>query len=334
MPVSKNALLRYTVIDRCLRNTGRRYTFEELREAVGDALAEENPQFGEVSVRQLRDDLRFLKSEAGYGAPIITVGEGRKRFYRYEYDFSINNSPLNDTELAQLKHAISLLRKFEGRQEFEWLNELGPQLDDKLGTREHKPIIGYDTNLDYTGSIHIPDLFNAILNKRVMDLIYKPFKGDPISVTCHPYYLKQYNGRWFLFGRNEELDHDQWNFPLDRIMAINETDKAYRPDTTDWEEYFFDIVGVTRKAGEPIQVVLLVKGGAVPYVITKPLHPTQRTTTQDDGTAVLKIQVIPNFELETLILSFGENIQIIEPKEFGEKIKNRVTVLLSELQQK
>lgn len=138
MPISKNALLRYTVLDRCLRNTGRRYTFEELRDAVGEALAADNPQYGEVSIRQLRDDLRFLKSEAGYGAPIITVSEGRQRFYRYEYDFSINKSPLNDTEMAQLKQAISLLRKFEGRQEFEWLNELGPQLDDKLGAHEHR----------------------------------------------------------------------------------------------------------------------------------------------------------------------------------------------------
>lgn len=329
MPVSKNALLRYSVIDRCLRNTGRRYTFEELRDAVGEAMAADNPQFGEVSVRQLRDDLRFLKSEAGYGAPIITVGEGRKRFYRYEYDFSINKSPLNDTELAQLKQAISLLRKFEGRQEFEWLNELGPQLDDKLGAKDHKPIIGYETNLDYSGAVHIPDLFNAILNKRVLSMVYKPFNGEPIKVICHPYYLKQYNGRWFLFGRNEELDHNQWNFPLDRIVTFIETDKAYRPDTTDWEEYFFDIVGVTRKSRDPEDVVLLFEKSAVLYVTTKPLHPTQRVSYQEDGRLKVTLKVIPNFELESLILGFGENVHLLAPQLLQERLKERVRIQYS-----
>jgi predicted DNA-binding transcriptional regulator YafY len=329
MPVSKNALLRYSVIDRCLRNTGRRYTFEELRDAVGEAMAADNPQFGEVSVRQLRDDLRFLKSEAGYGAPIITVGEGRKRFYRYEYDFSINKSPLNDTELAQLKQAISLLRKFEGRQEFEWLNELGPQLDDKLGAKDHKPIIGYETNLDYSGAVHIPDLFNAILNKRVLSMVYQPFNGEPIKVICHPYYLKQYNGRWFLFGRNEELDHNQWNFPLDRIESIREIVLPYSKDTTDWEDYFYDIIGVTRTAAELQEIVLEFASTQVPYIQTKPLHPSQRTKMLESGNMVVTLKLIPNYELEKEILSFGQFVKVLEPLELKQKMKQRIADQLS-----
>lgn len=329
MAINKNALLRYNVLDRCLRNFGRKYTFDDLKEAVSDALVEENPAYGEVSTRQLREDLRFLRSEVGYSAPIITVVEGRQRYYRYEDNFSINQSPLNETEMAQLKQAISLLRKFEGRQEFEWLNELGPQLDDKLGAQDHKPIIGYDTNLDYSGAVHIPILFNAILNKRVLDLTYQTFKGDVFTVKCHPYYLKQYNGRWFLFGRNEQLNHNQWNFPLDRITEFSETEGHYKSDNTDWEDFFYDIVGVTRKDEPESEIVLEFESQALPYVLTKPLHPTQKATKLENGKLKVAFKVIPNFELETLILSYGENANILAPIELKNKIQNRVKSMIA-----
>ena len=40
MPRNKNALLRYRTIDRCLRNTGRRWTLQDLVDACSDALYE------------------------------------------------------------------------------------------------------------------------------------------------------------------------------------------------------------------------------------------------------------------------------------------------------
>ena len=331
MALTKSAWIRYKVLDKCLGNSGRKYTFNDLRDEIDLALNEIDPTYGGISVRQLRKDLQFLQSDSGYSAPIELIIEGRKRYYRYSERFSIHQNPLNETEYRQLKQAISTLRNFEGRQEFEWLNELGPQLDDKLGSDHHRPIIGYETNIDYSGSIHIPGLFNSIINKRVLTLVYKPFNGEPISVTCHPYYLKQYNGRWFLFGRNEEIDHNQWNFPLDRIIEFNETDKVYRQDTTDWEEYFFDIVGVTRKPGDPVQVRIEVEASAVPYVMTKPLHPTQRDSEGEEGKIILRINVIPNFELETLILSLGENVRVLEPSELAHRIKERILTLRSRI---
>ena len=38
MPVNKNALLRYKIIDRCLRNRYRRWTIEDLVDEVSEAL--------------------------------------------------------------------------------------------------------------------------------------------------------------------------------------------------------------------------------------------------------------------------------------------------------
>jgi predicted DNA-binding transcriptional regulator YafY len=108
-------------------------------------------------------------------------------------------------------------------------------------------------------------------------------------------------------------------------------DKVYWPDTTDWEEYFFDIIGVTRKTGDPVEVRIEIEANAVPYVMTKPLHPTQRDSESEEGKIILRINVIPNFELETLILSLGENVRVIEPIDLADRIRDRIRMIHSKL---
>jgi predicted DNA-binding transcriptional regulator YafY len=326
MAINKNALLRYKILDKCFRNFGRRYYIEHLLTEINNALLEENPNSTGIQIRQLRDDIRVMKSEAGFNAPIEAIRDGKKTFYVYaDKEFSINNSPLNETEIEQLKNAISLLRKFEGRQEFEFLNELGPILNDRIGKMEQsQPIIGFDSNLDYAGNNHIPEIFNAIINKRVIELTYKPFTGASYIVNCHPYYLKQYNNRWFLFGRNEQLNHNQWNFPLDRIESIKELNLEYQKDETNWEDYFYDIIGVTRTVNDLQEVILEFSQEQISYIQTKPLHPSQKTKMQDSGKMQVSISVIPNFELESLILSFGEKAKVISPEYLSVKIYGRM----------
>ncbi|HRO72444.1 MAG TPA: WYL domain-containing protein, partial [Saprospiraceae bacterium] len=93
---------------------------------------------------------------------------------------------------------------------------------------------------------------------------------------------------------------------------------------TDWEEYFFDVVGVTRPENVNLQeIVLIFSPEVAPYVITKPIHPSQRHK-YDPACLEVKIKVIPNFELERLILSFGEQVKVISPQDFKDRISQRL----------
>jgi len=95
MSTNKNAILRYNTLDKCFSNFGRKYYFEDLLERVNDVITDFEPGSTGIKIRQLRDDIRFMKSDAGYSAPIVAVNDGKKAFYRYESkDFSINNSPI------------------------------------------------------------------------------------------------------------------------------------------------------------------------------------------------------------------------------------------------
>ncbi len=327
MSVNKNALIRYQVLDRCFRNTGRMYFWEDLLEECNKSLIEFDPNSEGIQRRQLFDDIRFMESEAGWSIPLGRFRHGRRVYYRYEdLSFSINNQPLNQSEVEQMKSALQILSRFSGTPQFEWVNEMAPMLESKFGLIERKSqIISFESNIDLKGLHFLTPLFNAIANERVLLVKYKDFKSsEPYDITFHPYFLKQYNNRWFVLGLNADNQVPNWNLALDRIESLSETAERYIPSATDWEEYFYDLVGVTRPLGVKLQeVVLRFSSEVAPYVITKPIHPSQKHKNDPTGLEV-KIKVIPNLELERLILSFGEQVKVISPQDFKERISQRL----------
>ncbi|MFZ1790709.1 MAG: WYL domain-containing protein [Saprospiraceae bacterium] len=327
MSNNKNAVIRYQVLDRCFRNSGRMYFWEDLLEECNKALIDFDPKSEGIQRRQLFDDIRFMESPAGWSIPLGRIQHGRKVYYRYEdMSFSISNQPLNDSEVEQIKSALQIFSRFSGTPQFEWVNEMIPMLESKFGLIERKnEVINFESNVDLKGLHFLMPLFNAIINERVLLVTYKDFKSsEPYEVTYHPYYLKQYNNRWFSFGLNSDNQVPNWNLALDRIESLNETSLKYRPSEIDWDEYFYDFIGVTRPEGVDIQeIVLIFTLDVAPYVITKPIHPSQKYSHGPSGLEV-KIKVIPNFELERLILSFGEQVNVVSPMDLKERILQRL----------
>lgn len=327
MSINKNALIRYQVLDRCFRNTGRIYFWEDLLEECNKALVDYDSNSEGIQRRQLFDDIRFMESEAGWSIPLGRIRYGRRVYYRYEdLSFSIRNQPLNDSEVEQIRSAVQIFSRFSGTPQFEWINEMIPMLESKFGLIERKSeVISFESNVDLKGLNFLTPLFNAIVNERVLSVKYQDFKSSkPYEIIFHPYYLKQFNNRWFVFGFNSANQIPTWNLAIDRIESLLEMALKYQQSEIDWEEYFYDIVGVTRPENiEKKEVVLKFSSAVAPYVITKPIHPSQKHKNKSTGLEV-KIKVIPNFELERLILSFGEQVQVVSPKDFKERIFQRL----------
>ena len=108
MPVSKNALIRYKTIDRCLRNRYRRWTIDDLTEACSEALYEMEGIVKGVSLRTVQGDLQIMRSDKlGYNAPIEVFD---KIYYRYaDPNYSINEMPLTEEDCRLLKQAVEML---------------------------------------------------------------------------------------------------------------------------------------------------------------------------------------------------------------------------------
>lgn len=329
MFTTKHQIVRYNKLDRCFQNFGKEYSIDDLHNAVNEAIIEFDSKNSGIEIRTLRKDISFMRSESGYNAPIETIkGSNGINYYRYsDKSFSINSSPLNDTEAQQLKNAISILQRFEGSPEFEWVNEIAPLLNDKFGLKnQDQKVMSLESNIDYKGYKHITPLFNAIINKSVIKVKYEPFNTPEYTITFHPYFLKQYNNRWFVFGYNEFNQNQHWNLALDRINGeIEKTNEKYREDTTDWVEFFDDIIGVSKDPNRQVEEVkLLFSKEQAPYIDTKPLHWSQKTKLLDDGSLEVRIKVMLNYELEMRILSFGEKVKVIAPEALVTEIKERI----------
>jgi len=156
---------------------------------------------------------------------------------------------------------------------------------------------------------------------------YQPFENEkPLAVVLHPYYLKQYNNRWFLFGYNPANGIYTWNLALDRILTLIEVKGKYQKNNQiDWAEYFDDIIGVTMPDNGIVENITLhfyCKTGK--YMETKPLHGSQKSKWVDDNTLEVNLQLIINYEVERLILSYADSVKVIKPQKLAGLIKSRL----------
>lgn len=332
MAITKNPLIRYKILDTCFRNPYKKFTKELLLEKVNNDLFEiTGNEKSCIKLRQLQDDIAFMKSVEGWNVELADYFEGKKRIYRYEsLNFSIINCPLNEMELDEFQTALQVLSQFEGMPQFEGIQEIIAKLKSGLPTTKNTlPFISFDSNQDLKGIEFFSPLYHATQNQQPLEITYKDFKSeDPYTFVFHPHFLKEYNNRWFLFGLHEESQKENWNIAIDRIIEIKSTETIFIPTKIDWQDYFTDMIGVSKSENqESIEVVLHFYGVTGRYMENKSIHETQKHKWIDENTLELKIKVIPNYELERLLLSYGESVKVVSPPQLVEKIKSRIRMI-------
>lgn len=318
-------LIRYLAYDRCLQNRGFRYTWQDLQKAANQDLEDRDLQ--PIGKTQFFQDIKDLKATP-YLAPIETYKEGGQSYYRYaDPEYSFLKQKLTEAEAVELRSALMILSRFKGMPQFEWVQEMIPKIEQTFHLGEQtQAVIGFEQNVDLKGLHYFGELFNAILRKKVLKIRYKSFKHEEAQEQIiHPWYLKQYNNRWFLFGKNPDYK-EVTNLALDRIegevLPVNQ--RFIENTEIDFDEYFEDIIGVTKPAGKQVEKVKLWFSSAqAPYIHTKPLHRTQKEKLDESGLTVI-IEVIPNVELEQLILRYGENCRVLEPEGLKVSIESRL----------
>lgn len=161
--------------------------------------------------------------------------------------------------------------------------------------------------------------------EKTVEITYQSFKmTKPQTVIAHPYYLKQYNNRWFLFCSTGEYTTIT-NYPLDRIIKVEESKVPYRETNVNFDEFFEDMIGVSKKNNQQAEIVLLrFPKSQYKYVATKPWHGSQKVLEENDDYVIIQLDVVLNFELEQQILSFGDYVEVIAPKTLRDKIRERL----------
>lgn len=273
-----------------------------------------------ISLRQFAKDLDYLKELAGRDGVNIDIdyvrdtpksedflgGENkRRRFFMYKYSekgYSVFGLGLNNKEIGLLGLATSIITSISGLEISKGLKEIVENLNEKAGFNSKGDlgtIIKFDDNPDLVGLGHLPSLIHAIQNKQVLDINYIKYDGTEVPNIVHPYFVKIWRSRYYVFGWNEEHEAIH-NYPIDRIQSIFENHnvtynggKYVKPD-----DHLKDIIGVSIYQDKPIQEIKfkLRDYRRNDYLKTKPLHSSQHFDEKED---IFSITVRPNKELES-----------------------------------
>ena len=221
MPINRNALIRYKVIDSCLQNRYRKWTLEALIEKVSDALYEYEGMDKGISKRTIQADIQMMRSDKlGYFAPIVVID---KKYYAYEDPaYSITNIPLSETDLSKMNEAVALLKQFKGFSHFSQLNEVVQKLEDHVYSASKKsfPIIDFEKNDDLKGLDFLDTLYQSVIQKKAVRMTYQSFKAQQEQTfVFHVWWLKEFKNRWFAIGVRNQKKIIQ-TFALDRIVEL------------------------------------------------------------------------------------------------------------------
>lgn len=344
MPTNNHASIRHQALDRAFRS-GRRYNVFELMQVADDALCRytgssvfnvdvarcaltDDKHIPGVSRKTIYGDLAELRNR--YQAPLAKVwrpranGHSEIAYYYSDTDFSINNLPLDEAQRAGIREMLTLMRQFSYLPQFQGLEDMIVHLEDtfKPGAGENAapPAISIEHNPYLKGLEFFRPIYEAIVGHKPLKVHYRKYNEDDYDVVLHPYLLKQYNNRWYLFAYNATWQiHITW--ALDRFESLKEVDVPFVENRDiDLEEYFDDVIGVAIYRDRPVEAVKLrFNQTMLPYVLTNPLHPSQRCLDKAGG--LIQIDVRRNFELINLILSYGENVEVLEPATLRDEIR-------------
>ena len=321
MANSKHAHVRYNILDYCFRN--KAFTFNQMLEYLNEKIAELYPGEG-ISIRTLREDIKVFKSEnKGFSAPLAN----NIRILKYtDPNFSIAQKPLLEYEQYLIDAAQQLLGRYENHPKYNKLAEaLIKFKDGEDEETDISKILFYDQNEEYKGIKHLKPLYLSIQKKQVLQITFNGFKDD-ISSTFefHPHVLKQYNRRWFVYGFNKSKEIKQWSIPLDeRLIGFSLLEAVnYIETETDWDTFFRTMVGVTRPTNSKIErVVLKFHNGRGNYFKTKPFQPDYEEFFEEDKKDQVWFESIINKELVQQLLSYGHDVQILEPDNLKREMK-------------
>ena len=327
MARNKNALLRYRTIDKCLQNVSRQWTLEDLIQACSDALYEFEGKDIQISRRTIQSDIQFMRSDKlGYNAPIVVRN---KKYYTYsDPDYSMTDIPLTKIDMDILTESVEMLKQFKKFSLFDELNGVLQKLEDTIYNQNtnRRPVIHIDKNENLKGLEHLDFLYQSILKQIVLKITYQSFKAkSPDTFNFHGYILKEFNNRWFIVGKRHGMANIR-TLALDRIHKVDvNLSLEYQMDNFNPDQYYANTYGVTVMNKDQLKKILLrVDSNNAPYVLTKPIHHSQRIIeTNADGSILISLNVDHNYEIERVLLGFADTIEVLQPKKLRDSLKEK-----------
>ena len=323
----KNALIRYRIIDKALRNPYKPYPSKaDLRHACEETLYGDS--FGEhICDSTIEKDMFAMKME--HDAP-IKYSRRHSGYYYTDKDFSINEIPLSPDDIESLKFAANTLAQFKDASIFKQFGFALNKIVDRVQTSDSPEIetdqfIQFESGTTAIGNEFLAPLLDAINNRFIVYFYYQSFvSGERKKRKVTPLLLKEYRNRWYLISY-DLIKESIITYALDRMDELDcSNQKGFYPKNFNPDLFFKHAIGITTGKKQPEKVIFEADTVAAKYIESQPFHTSQKVVDKNAHTKRFELYVIISEELIRTLLSFGGEIKIVQPESLKNEILSRL----------
>lgn len=322
MSTTKEAFLRYRIINECLLNKQRKYpSKDEIKEVIMDKLG-----LSSFSDRAFEKDLSDMRNDEvlGFIAPIV-YSRVENGYYYSDADYSIDKIPLSMDELSSIQMASEVFKQYENIPFLSQVKGNISKLSDLVAATKvtqsevKESIIQFEEQQVTKGGQYLGELYSAIQDSQIVKIDYHKFdKAKSKKYFVSPYLLKEYQGMWYLVAKVD--DKDWRTFALDRITKLKiKEDYFVKEEESTINDFFKNVIGVSYSSGEPEKIELRIEGVLKNYLEVNPIHHSQQTKKTGKNFIDVELFVVPNPEFYAKITQYLPSIKVKSPKSVQKK---------------
>ena len=261
-----------------------------------------------------------------YGAP-IKFNRNDKGYYYTEPGFSIKKFPLTHDEIEALDFSTALFQQLKNTRMFnQFENAINKVIEgyrvSKIIGKSEQQILQVEEPIKTEGNEWLDIILKAIVEKNCLKITYQAFGKESKDHEFSTYLLKEYRNRWYAIGYSNRADNILV-LALDRINNVENCKKKYRSDDkfipADFFKYSFGITQI--HTAKPQTIILSFSPEQAAYIISQPLHPSQEVVFQNEIEVQIKLNVYITQELKMAILSYGQEVKVLQPKTLRAELK-------------
>ena len=165
--------------------------------------------------------------------------------------------------------------------------------------------------------------YRALERREAIEHLIEPYFIEPVAEGRSSYVIARSHRRNTLLP-----------FKIERIEAIEATSETYViPPDFDANKYLGSSWGII--VDEKVKTVRLKVAPAIARIMEETRwHPSQVVKQQKDGSAIMTLRAAVTVELSSWILRWGEQMEVLEPKELREEVLRTAKALVKIYQKK
>lgn len=333
MPHIKNALLRYRIIDKCIRNKHKPFPSKlDLRHTCEEELFG-SPEGNHICDSTIEKDLFAMRME--HDAP-IKYSKKERGYYYSDENYSLDEIPLSADDIQSIKFAASTLAQFKDAAIFKQFGFALNKIIDRVAVSDNESMkdaenyIQFETGVANSGNEFLTPLLTAIKDQIVVYFDYASFiSGKKKRRKVTPLLLKEYRNRWYVITF-DHVKEDIITYSLDRTENLELTkEPGMKPTSFDPDVYFKHAVGVTTSKENPSEIILKCDKIAAKYIDSQPFHPSQELIKEGKKKTTFKLYALVTEELIRSLLSYSGEVEVVSPASLREELINRAKSMLS-----